>query len=152
VRKYLWDDEIIPRERAAEVAAASEADFARFGYGLWTVSDRETGGLIGFCGLRRTPPGPPELLYGLRPSAWGKGLATESARAVLRYAFLELRLDEITAATDVPNTASARVMERLGMRFERRGVLNGLDTVFYRIDIASFVPPRVTGSREQERS
>jgi RimJ/RimL family protein N-acetyltransferase len=41
----------------------------------------------------------------------------------------------VRAATDPPNTASIRVMERLGMTFERRGELNGLDTVFYTLNV-----------------
>ncbi len=141
VRKYLWDDEVIARDRAAEVVAASDADFEKFRFGLWTVNDRETRDLIGFCGLRQPADGPPALLYGLLPSAWGKGLAIEAARAVLTYAFSDLQLQAIVAASDAPNVASARVMQRLGMQFKRRGALNGLDTVFYKIDRASFVMP-----------
>jgi len=120
VRRYLWDDEIIPSERAAEVVSASQSDFARFRFGLWTINDQETGHLLGFCGLRQPPDGPPELLYGLLPSAWRKGLATEAASRVLGYAFSELSLREIVAATDAPNLASARVLQRLGMQVERR--------------------------------
>jgi RimJ/RimL family protein N-acetyltransferase len=63
----------------------------------------------------------------------GQGLATEAARAVLAYGFEQLQSPRITAATDPPNAASVRVLERLGMRFTHRAALNGLDTVFYEI-------------------
>jgi ribosomal-protein-alanine N-acetyltransferase len=131
VRKYLWDGLVITRERAAEVIEASRADFAAHRYGLWAVVDNASGRVIGFCGLRSGEHGAPELLYGLFPRFWGKGLATEAAQAVLSYAFA-LGHPEVMAATDVPNDASARVLERLGMRLERRGLLNGLDTLFFR--------------------
>ena len=131
VRRYLWDDMVITRERAAEAIAASDADFAARRYGLWAVIENESGQIAGFCGLRSSDEGAPELLYGLWPRFWGKGLATEAAQAVLSYAFA-LGHEVVVAATDVPNDASARVLERLGMRFERRGKLNGLDTLFFR--------------------
>jgi RimJ/RimL family protein N-acetyltransferase len=138
VRKYLWDDRIIGEDVTAAVLASSADDFARQGYGLWGVFDRATDELMGFCGFRSSADGMPELLYGLLPAWWGKGLATEAARAVLSYAFQALGTAEVRAATDTPNVASVRVMERLGMRFKRRGTLNGLDTLFYCITRGEF--------------
>jgi RimJ/RimL family protein N-acetyltransferase len=63
-----------------------------------------------------------ELLYGLYQNFWGRGLATEAARAVLRFGFEEVGLEEILACADLDNPASVRVMERLGMSYagERR--------------------------------
>ena len=141
VRRYLWDNIVISRERAAEVIAASQADFAAHRYGLWVLVENASGRTIGFCGLRsafaKAPADKsgmgdaPELLYGLLPRFWGHGFATEAAQAVLSYAFA-LGHPEVVAATDVPNDASARVLERIGMRLARRGKLQGLDTLFFR--------------------
>lgn len=50
----------------------------------------------------------------------------------------------VVAATDPPNTASVRVLERLGMRFERQGRLQGLETLFFKLDPADLTPPVVT--------
>jgi ribosomal-protein-alanine N-acetyltransferase len=133
VRRFLWDDVVIPRERVTEIMAASTVHFAEHRYGWWAVQERGSAELLGFCGLRPSERGAPELLYGLWPHHWGKGLATEAAQAVLSYAFTTLGQAEVVAATDVPNEASVRVLERLGMQLERRGVLNGLDTFFYRL-------------------
>jgi len=74
-----------------------------------------------------------ELLFGLSPTHWGQGFATEAAEAVIRYAFETLGVTLVHASTDVPNQASVRVMERLGMHFERQATINGLDTLFYRL-------------------
>jgi [ribosomal protein S5]-alanine N-acetyltransferase len=133
VRKYLWDDAIISAEQAAEAVAASNAHFYTRQFGLWAVCERLTGDVIGFCGFRPAESGEPELLYGLWPRYWGQGLAHEAARAALSYVFHALECREVVAATDAPNEASARVLQRLGMQLERRGLRNGLDTLFYRL-------------------
>jgi len=121
VRRYLFDDRIIPREQAEATIRSSLASFPAHGFGLWVVRRTGEDAIVGFCGLSLTGEPPEvELLYGLAPSAWGQGLATEAARAVLRYGFAELRLARITAGADVPNVASLRVLEKLGMTFTRR--------------------------------
>ena len=138
VRRYLWDDETITRERAAETVTEFIAPAAE-GLGGWLLLDRDTGALVGFAALIKREPGDPELLYGLAPEWCGRGLATEAGRTVMAYAFGVLGCERVTAATDVPNVASARVMERLGMRFTHRGTLNGLDTAFYEARREEFV-------------
>jgi ribosomal-protein-alanine N-acetyltransferase len=146
VRRYLWDDEAISRERAAATVSefmAQQAD----GIGGWMILEGETGALAGFAALIRREPGDPELLYGLASEWWGRGVATEAARAVLDYAFGALGCVRVIAATDVPNAASARVMERLGMRLTHRGLLNGRDAVFYEIRREDFVTARNTALR-----
>ncbi len=61
-------------------------DFAQHGFGLWVAE--EGGCVIGFCGLRRPDDASGvEVLYGIAPAHWGRGLATEVAFAVLRYGF-----------------------------------------------------------------
>jgi RimJ/RimL family protein N-acetyltransferase len=62
-----------------------------------------------------------DLGYGLARDAWGKGLATEAARAVVDYGFSALGLAKVWARTDPRNAASVRVLEKLGMR--REGLL-----------------------------
>jgi ribosomal-protein-alanine N-acetyltransferase len=132
VRKYLWDDQLISREQAAEVVASSLASFAEQGYGFWRGQLREAAGLCGFCGLRQFGEPPEvEILYGLLPQYWGRGLVVEAARAVLRYGFETAGLKRIYAGADPPNAASFRVMERLGMVFSHRATINGLAAIYY---------------------
>jgi len=134
VRRYLWDDVVIPLERAAEVVRDSIEEWEIFGFGQWCVCDCRSGGRIGFCGFRRDEPGmPPELIYGLHPDWWGRGLATEAAQAALAFGFQQKNFSAVWAMADPPNSASVAVMERLGMAFQRRGLLHGLDTLFYRL-------------------
>jgi len=100
------------------------------GWGRWVVINKEDGKLIGFCGYRLLD-GAPELLYVFAKSAWGRGLATEAARASLRYGFEELQFERIIAATRHANTASISVMRKIGMKYEKDATLFGVDGVSY---------------------
>lgn len=121
VRRYLWDDVVIERARTREVLEASLESFAKRGFGQCALLPREEPTLVGFCGLR--PFGEAseiEVLYALHPDRWGRGLATEAAAAMLRWAFEEHGLPRVFGGVDPPNVASLRVLEKLGMRFDRR--------------------------------
>jgi ribosomal-protein-alanine N-acetyltransferase len=134
VRRWLWDDVVIDRATAAERVADSEAHFAADGFGLWVAEEREDGALVGVAGLVVIEPHfGPELIYSLHPAHWGRGYATEASRAILRYAFDALGLARVPGRTDAPNHGSARVLERLGMRFEGETIVNGRPTVGYSI-------------------
>jgi ribosomal-protein-alanine N-acetyltransferase len=78
---------------------------------------------LGWCGLTRWNPDyrSAALGYCFTEAAWGHGYATEAARAVLQWAFETLDLNRVQAETDTRNTASARVLEKLG--FVREGTL-----------------------------
>jgi [ribosomal protein S5]-alanine N-acetyltransferase len=135
VRRYLWDDVVIARERAEEMVRAIVAGFERNGRGMWLIHEQDADTACGFCGfLPRKEEDRAEMIYGLAPSVWGRGYATESARALIDYGFRTLKLPKIAAAADVPNAASVRVLERLGMRFLRREVVHGIDLLFYEIE------------------
>ena len=93
--------------------------FERHGFGFWGVRERERQGLVGFGGFRFVEPGRDvEILYGIDPPLWGRGYATEAARALLDWAFRETGLTRIFAGADAPNRASFRVLEKLGMRYD----------------------------------
>jgi ribosomal-protein-alanine N-acetyltransferase len=136
VRRYLWDDVVIPPERAAEMVEAMVAGARRNGRGLWLVYERDSTDAAGFAGfLPRADAGQGTLIYGLLPRSWRRGYATESARAVCDYGFGTLGLEKIVASVDVPNAASIRVLERLGMQFVKREVVHGIDLLFYEISV-----------------
>ena len=134
VRRFLWDDEVIPLDRARSVVLDSIEHWSSRRFGLWTLAPSADAPLVGFCGFRPAEwADAPELLFGLSATHWGRGLALEAARAAATYAFDTLGVTLVVAATDPPNTASVRVLERLGMRFERQGQLQGLETLFFRL-------------------
>ena len=132
VRRYLWDDEMISRKRAAEAVEHGVAAANRNGVGLWCLLPKPASAPAGFCGFRYIDDAPDiELLYGLLPDYWGQGLATEAARAALAYGFDAALFTRVYVRTDVLNHASVRVMERLGMKFERETRLAARPTVIY---------------------
>jgi ribosomal-protein-alanine N-acetyltransferase len=135
VGRYLWDGQPVARATVRALIAASIEGFRDRGFGQFAVARRDDPArLAGFAGLR--PFGEAdevELLYALDPAQWKQGLATEAARAVLRFGFEEGGLDVILAGADPPNAASFRVMERLGMSFQDERVVGGLPARYYRI-------------------
>lgn len=74
---------------------------------------------IGRCGLDHTNPADadPALFYLLKAGYWGKGLASEAARALLDYTFTQLKLSSIHGGAAPENLASKRVMEKIGMKY-----------------------------------
>jgi len=90
-----------------------------FGYGLFSVILKETGMLIGDCGLEQMEVGDvkvAELGYDFRSDFWNLGYATEAAFAVQGYAFDVLQLPELISLIRVGNFASKRVSEKIGMK------------------------------------
>lgn len=89
----------------------------QFGYGLFSVLLKESGELIGDCGLEQMEDqGAAELGYDFRSDFWNRGYATEAACAVREYAFHVLKLPRLISLIRVGNLASKRVAEKVGMR------------------------------------
>jgi ribosomal-protein-alanine N-acetyltransferase len=89
-------------------------------FGPWVFFERETGVFVGRGGLRRTTLAGREcveVLYAVRPDAWGRGYATEIARLAIGEARL-LGLAEVLGVAATANTASRRVLEKAGLRIE----------------------------------
>ena len=112
----------LTREESDEAIDRYLAGFERNGFSFFAAVERETGELAGLAGLqvmrdpvpKLTPP-VVEIGWRLRMASQGRGLATEAARAIVEYAFGPLALREVSAITAIPNVASRRVMEKLGM-------------------------------------
>lgn len=132
VRRFLFDDEILSRQQVEDFLQTSTALFAAQRFGLWGVRLGEAAALIGFCGFWffHDPP-ECELLYAISETYWGKGFALEAAQALIAYGFGDLNFERIQASTDAANTASLRVMQKLGMSFLKRDLQKGLDTIYY---------------------
>jgi [ribosomal protein S5]-alanine N-acetyltransferase len=97
------------------------ADYKKHGYGRWASVDRGSGRVIGFAGLKYLEEHDEiDLGYRFIPEYWGQGLATEAARASLAYGFDELHLEQMIGLVFPENTASIRVLEKIGM--ERQGL------------------------------
>ena len=105
---------------------------AEHGFSKWAIWDRESGAYLGDAGLTvLAETGEVELGYRLSREHWGRGLATEVARAWLDHALAQRKLPRIIAFADPYNPASVRVMEKIGMTFDREDRLAGIDCVVY---------------------
>jgi RimJ/RimL family protein N-acetyltransferase len=124
VMRYIGDGSTRDREQTATTLALMERHWDEFGYGLFATEIAATDEFVGWIGLA-TPRFLPEVMptveigWRLARRFWGQGLATEGAAAVLRFAFVDCELDRIVSIRHVDNHASGRVMEKLGLHFDR---------------------------------
>lgn len=125
---------------------------------MWVLRPRrddeaKSPALVGICGLRRQRGRPAsqdsareesfvEILYSLEGRVWGKGLATEAARAVLEHAFLHLGLPHVAGSADDANTASLRVLQRLEMAPAAPVLIEGRVHHYLRLDREAFLARR----------
>ena len=96
------------------------ASYARNGFGLYLVELKDGGESIGICGLiKRDTLENVDIGYAFLPKFWLKGYAIEAAMAVKEYARNVIGLKRIVGITDPENAGSIRVLERIGMTFEK---------------------------------
>ena len=114
-----------------------ERHWARHGFGMWLMRDRETGEMIGRGGLQWTTYvrdlDEVEVGWSVVPERWRQGLATELALASIDVAFGPLDLDQVVAFTLPDNVASRRVMQKAGFSYDRDILHVGLSHVLYRV-------------------
>ena len=124
-----WSDEQIQLFVERQVKLYSERKFCR-----WKVLAKPGGEMIGFCGVGFWRDSlEPEIGWWLARRFWGLGLATEAGRVALRDAFERLGLDRIISIARPENTASTRIMEKLGLKFECEFESEGVRLVRYAI-------------------
>ena len=105
------------------------------GFGWWMMRHPESGEFIGRGGIRWVSidgRDRVEVGYGLMSEFWGRGLATELARESLRIGYTVLHLPEIVSFTLPTNLASRRVMEKIGLHYDKDTVYADLPHVLYR--------------------
>jgi len=121
VNRFLQDGACAPEQARRTAEAVVSVDMMRCQFGCWAIRDKDTGAVHGWTELSKLRPwsGPSDeiaLSYVLGRAAWGRGIATEAAGRLLQHAFEVLRLDRVMAVIMTGNTASKRVLEKLGMR------------------------------------
>jgi [ribosomal protein S5]-alanine N-acetyltransferase len=126
VRRFLFDGVALSAAEVTETIEESIRDFAA-GYGIWLIQEAGRPGpgptgpaligpaLIGTAGLRPLEELGLEIFYSLASDSWGRGYATEAARAVVAHTLGPLGLPEVLAEVDEGNAASVAVVKRLGM-------------------------------------
>ncbi len=123
-----------PRAEVEDWVRRNRARYRDCGFGLWAMLLKDSGELIGDCGCYvREIEGEFEFELGwhVRRDLWGRGYATEAARACIEYAFASLGTERIIALVRPENTNSCRVAEKSGMQCERVFFWRGYDHCVY---------------------
>jgi RimJ/RimL family protein N-acetyltransferase len=131
VMKYIGEQ---TREKVTERLRFYISSYGPNGFGVWGVMLKGETKLIGWCGLMYLEETPEvEVGYGIAMDYWGQGLMSEAAAACLNYGFNEIGLERIVAVALPENTASRRIMEKLGMKYEKNVRHYGFDCVYYAV-------------------
>ncbi len=119
ITKYLEDLFEDPEEEIEYTKTYREKVYALYGYGIWTILSKSDGSVIGRAGITdREGFDLPEIGYLVAAPFQRQGIAEEVCSAILRYAKEELGFDAVQVLTEPENTASVRLCEKLGVRWE----------------------------------
>lgn len=118
VLKYLHERTLKDEEDAAKIIRDIILPQYADNLGRWAIHINDSNEFIGWCGLKYRPElDEIDLGYRLFKSAWGKGYATEAAKATLEYGLDQLKLPVITGRAHIENIASLKVLEKIGMQY-----------------------------------
>jgi RimJ/RimL family protein N-acetyltransferase len=137
VMRFVGTGQPADRTEALKALNSIIAHWDLHGFGRWAIEDKATKEFVGYGGLRSLF-GTPEVVYHFAKRHWGKGLATEMARASLNFGFSVKGFDRIVAIAQPGNAASIHVMEKLGMKLEMETSYYGIDVVQYAITSEEF--------------
>lgn len=133
VMRYLPGGVPRPLQRVESVLDFYLEHWREHRFGCFMLEDKESGKLIGQAGLQYLPESAREVevFYALGVDYWGRGLATEAARAAARYGFEEVKLTRLVGLAMHDNHASQKVLKKLGMRYVK-------DTRLYNLKLKYF--------------
>ena len=119
--RYIGDKGVRNTEDAIRyIQTGPLASYERFGFGLYLVALKESGVSIGMCGLIKRDSLPDvDVGFAFLPDYWSQGYAFEAANAVMNYGREVLGLSRIVAITSLDNVASIKLLEKVGLKFER---------------------------------
>ncbi len=137
VHRYIENKPVQSRDEISRVIGMLKEQYRTFGIARWAVIDKENNECIGWAGLKyfnepiNNHSNIYELGYRFKQKHWGKGFATESAGAVLKYGFNILGLEKIYAITHPDNDNSKRVLTKLGFEYKERFDYDGDPTDWF---------------------
>jgi RimJ/RimL family protein N-acetyltransferase len=148
VMRYIANGEPQSRECAEIRFNALIKHWNDHGFGPFALTAKSSSEFAGFCGLQYLDDTREiEVGYRLAKRFWGMGLATEAAKASLRFGFEELRLDRLVAVVQPENVASCGVVEKIGLRYLRDARFYDTDVRYYAISREQYGP---NDSRQEE--
>jgi RimJ/RimL family protein N-acetyltransferase len=144
VLQYFPNTTPPPLEQVQKFIVRQEKHWAEYGYGNWGILPKGEDQIIGWVGLQYVPElDETEIGYLLNRPFWGKGYATEAARASLQFGFENFDFDHMIALVHPDNLGSRRVIEKCGMTYLENKVLWGLEMMSYRLEKADWKAEQV---------
>lgn len=120
VLKYTGESIVESIEEIEQAIKIRVSNYKKYGYGRWATFLKSGMQFVGWAGLAYLPEfDKTDLGYRFLPEYWGLGIATEASRAILDYGFDQLELKKVIAIAMKENKASIRVMQKIGMEFEK---------------------------------
>ncbi len=137
--KYMSNEKTLSWEQTIAVINSLTGNWKQHQIGVWAVVYKKDRKLIGHCGFKFLEnTGEIQIGYLLLPSYWGMGLGTEAASAALKYGFEVATLERVVAVAKPENIASRRVMEKVGMSYEKDAYFYNNDVVYYSISSEAY--------------
>jgi ribosomal-protein-alanine N-acetyltransferase len=140
---YINHGQPWPEEKVEAYFARQQKFLAEHGACVGAVVLKQSGEVIGGAGIQpQDLSGDFEFAWSIWKEHWNKGLATEAAQALKQHAFDVMRLPRVVAIADVPNLASIRIMQKIGMRFDK--VVNARDLAarYPDVEVARYIADR----------
>ncbi len=132
--KYMSNEKKLSWEQTVGVINSLTENWQQHQVGVWAVVYKKDRKLIGHCGFKFLENTQEiQIGYLLLPSYWGMGLGTEAASAALKYGFEVAKLERVVAVAKPENIASRRVMEKVGMKYEKDAYYYNNNVVYYSI-------------------
>jgi len=134
VGKWFPNGDGYTREEAKRSLDTILGHWDKHGFGIWAITDQKKTAILGRCGLNLiAETSEVEVDFVIARGFWGRGYATEAAKAALAYGFEMLNLDRIIALAKPENVASRRVVEKIGMRYLKDAEYWGIICAYYNI-------------------
>jgi ribosomal-protein-alanine N-acetyltransferase len=134
VNKYTGDKAFDTLKQSEDIINYVIGQYNANGYGRLMVVEKETNTPLGWCGLKYHPDtGETDIGYRFMQKHWGKGYATESAKACMDYGFNQLHLNHIIGNAAIENTASVNVFKKLGMTYLSDTLIGNWPSVTYEL-------------------
>jgi ribosomal-protein-alanine N-acetyltransferase len=132
--KYMSNEKNLSWEQTVGVINSLIENWEQHQVGVWAVVYKKDRKLIGHCGFKFLENTQEiQIGYLLIPSYWGMGLGTEAAAGALKYGFEIATLERVVAVAKPENIASRRVMDKVGMQYEKEAYYYNNDVVYYSI-------------------
>ena len=139
VHKYLGNKPVKTIQEVEQTIQYIRTQYQENGIGRWAIVEKSTDEFVGWSGLKlekqlRKGFQYYDLGYRLKRKYWGRGIATETAVASLKYGFRALQLDEICAAADIENIGSNKVLTKVGLQFVETFEFDGAMHNWYKME------------------